>query len=118
MKTNTGQIRAKTHEERINLWKQDFQRLLGEDRIIDDKPILKVFDTLPIETGEFTMDKLKLSVEVLKNNKAPGLDEIPAEAWKSECFDQELLEICNKTYQVDAPNTWRKGGILPFPKKV
>ena len=116
-KTNTGQIKAKSPEERVNLWKQHFQNLLGQAPVIDDVPVMKVFDKLPIETGEFTMDELKHSIKDLKSNKASGLDEIPPEVWKTECFDQELLELCNKTYQGDAPKTWRQGGILPFPKK-
>ena len=116
-KTNTGQIRAKGPKERVKLWKQHFQNLLGQAPIIDDKPVLKVFDTLPIETGELTMEELKLSIKALKNNKASGLDEIPAEVWKTVCLDQQLLEIYNQTYHGEAPRSWKNGGIIPFPKK-
>ena len=116
-KSNSGQIRAKSPEERVNLWKLHFQNLLGQAPVVDGIPIMKVFDTLPIETGKFTLEELKSSIKDLKNNKASGLDEIPAEVWKTGCFDQQLLEICNKTYQGEAPEVWRQGGILPFPKK-
>ena len=93
------------------------QNLLGEAPGFDDAPIVKVFHTLPIKTDDFTMDELRQSIKSLKNNKASGLDEIPAEVWKVGCFDDELLKICIKVYQGDFPSTWRKGGILPFPKK-
>ena len=52
-----------------------------------------------------------------KHKKATGLDDIPAEAWKTGCLKNVLLTIHNKTYHGDAPGIWVKGGILPFPKK-
>ena len=45
------------------------------------------------------------------------MDGIPADIWKLKCFNDELLVICNKTYHGDVPEMWRKGGILPLPKK-
>ena len=116
-KRNAGKIKAKSTEERVKLWKEHFQQLLGNPPTIIDKPVEKVFDTLQINTEEFTTAELKTAIKTLQNNKATGLDEIPAEVWKTECLDQELLEVCNKTFHGDAPDIWRKGGLLPFPKK-
>lgn len=116
-KTASGQIKAKSAEERVKLWKEHFQKLLGQPPDIDDKPTEKVFDTLPMETGNFTYLELRTAIKSLQNNKATGLDGIPAEVWKVGCLDQQLLEVCNKTYHGEAPNIWLKGGILPFPKK-
>ena len=99
------------------MWKEHFQQLLGNPTTIVDKPVEKVFDTLQINTEEFTTAELKTAIKTLQNNKATRLDEIPAEVWKTECLDQELLEVCNKTFHGDAPDIWRKGGLLPFPKK-
>ena len=76
-----------------------------------------IFDLLPIDTNDFTMKELTDSIELCKNNKSPGLDEIPAEVWKTNCLNDELLTICNKPFHGDAPQIWRKGGIVPFPKK-
>ena len=115
--TKTNQIRANSPEERIKLWKEHFQNLLGQPPVIDDQPINKVFDTLPIVTGDFTMSELQDAIKATQNNKATGLDGIPAEVWKMDCLREQLLEVCNKAYHGDVPAIWRKGAILPFPKK-
>ena len=67
-----------------------FQNLLGQAPVFDNIAIQKVYDTLPIETGELTIEELKLTIKDLKNNKATGLYEIPAEVWKTGCFDNKL----------------------------
>ena len=116
-KLNEGRIRANSPEERLKLWKNHFEQLLGQPPVPDDQPIERVFNTLPIETGDFTGDELQKSINASQNNKVPRLDVISIETWKTGCLDEELLEICNKTFHGDAPGIWLGGGILPFPKK-
>ena len=53
----------------------------------------------------------------IKYGKACGLDEIPVEVWKLKEFHEILLECCNSVYQQEVISSWRKGCILPFPKK-
>ena len=101
----------------MKLWKNHFEQLLGQPPVLKNQPIKRVFNTLPIETGDFTADKLQKSINALQNNKAPRLDGIPIETWKTGCLDEELSEICNKTFHGDVPGIWLRGGILPFPKK-
>ena len=112
-KTTAGQNKARSTVKRVDLSKKHFQNLLGQAPVIDDIPIQKVYETLSIETGELTIEELKLAMKDLKNNKATGLDEIPVEVWKTGCFDNELLIVCNKTYGGDAASIWRQA----FPKK-
>lgn len=114
---NTGQIKAKSPKERLKLWKNEFQNLLGNKPVIEEAPTLKIFDELPIKTDAFDMDDLEAAIRTLKNNKATGLDEIPAEVWKIGCLNDILLQISNKTYNGSAPDIWRSGGIIPLPKK-
>ena len=116
-KSNERRIRAKSPEERLKLWKNCFEQLLGQPPVLDHQPIKRVFNTLPIETGDFTADGLQKSINALHNNKAPGLGGILIEMWKTGRLDEELLEICNKTFHGDVPGIWLRGGILPFPKK-
>ena len=96
---------------------EHFQNLLGQPLVIDDKPIKKVFDILPIDTNDFIKSELQEAIETTQNNKATGLDGIPAEVWKLDCLKDKLLEVCNKAYNGDVPTIWRKGAILPVPKK-
>jgi len=56
----------------------------------------------------------------LKNNKAAGLDEITAELLKhgKERVAQELTHLFNRLWHAeDVPEEWRKGIIIPLPKK-
>ena len=101
----------------MKLWKNHFEQLLGQPPVLDHQPIKRVFNTLPIKTEDFTADELQKSINASQNNKAPGLDGIPIETWKTGRLKEELLEICNKTFQGDVPCIWLRGGILPIPKK-
>ena len=76
-----------------------------------------VQDELPINTCDFTHEELRSCIRSLKNNKACGLDDIPAEVWKAQILDQELLDFCNKTLNCDKPDIWSASGIIPVPKK-
>lgn len=63
------------------------------------------------------MEELKKVAKSLKDGKACGLDEIPAEVWKLPDFHQLLLQLCNKVYNQDPIERWTEGCLLPFPKK-
>ena len=113
-----GLIRANSHEEHVKLWKEHFEKLLGQPIIIDDHPVERVFDSLQIKTNNFTEEELIKASNSLKNNKRAGLCSIPAEVFKTSCLNKELLEICNKPYHGDIPKICLTGGTKPIPKKV
>ena len=52
-------------------------------------------DTIPISTNAYTFEELNTSINTLVNNKAPGIDEIPAEVQKSGSLNDQLLDGCN-----------------------
>ena len=63
----------------------------------DGKITKIVHATLPIDTGSFTVDEVqKVLKKIMTNGKTPGLDEIPAEVWKTGRFNNILLEICHE----------------------
>ena len=113
----SGRIKVNNTEERLAIWKNHFQKLLGQSPKIDDQPVPKVFDTLPIKTSEFTAIELQASIKSFQNNKATGFDNIPIKTWKTGCMNEELLNVCNKTYLGDAPKCWLQDTILSVPKK-
>ena len=112
-----ARIKASNTEERLAIWENHFKNLLGQSPEIDDQPVPKVFDTTPIKTGEFTAIEFQASIKFFQNNKDTGFDNIPIETWKTGCMNEELLNVCKKTYLGDAPNCWLHGKILPVPKK-
>ena len=50
---------------------------------------------LHIEKNDFTMRELQTVIKNLKNNKASGIDNIPAEVWKAGIFNEQFLYMCN-----------------------
>ena len=117
-KTNQGKIKANTSEERIAKWKEHFSSLLGQPPKISESPTILVNDDiLPIETADFTRDELIKCINTFSNNKAPGLDNIPIEVWKTDAITEPLLDVCNKTLNGDKASIWVRSGIVPFPKK-
>ena len=116
--TNRSKIKAKDDKERIQKWKQHFSLLLGKNPITTNQDIVNIVDKeLQIEQGPFTIKELEMVLRKTKKNKTAGLDEIPAEVWKTGHFNHILLEFCNDVYSQKPIEYWTKGCILPFPKK-
>ena len=117
---NTGKakLKAANQQERIKLWKQHFENLLGNPPKITHEPITRIISKqLDIKLGPFTQEELDSVLRKIKNRKAAGLDEIPPEVWKTRQFDDILLRHCNAVYNKNPIDRWMKGCILPFPKK-
>ena len=105
-------------QERIKLWKQHFENLLGNPPKITHEPITRIISKqLDIKLGPFTQEELESVLRKIKNRKAAGLDEIPPEVWKTRQFDDILLRHCNAVYNQNPIDRWMKGCILPFLKK-
>ena len=109
---------SSNQQERIKLWKQHFENLLGNPPKITPEPITRIISKqLDIKLGPFTQEELDSVLRKIKNRKAAGLDEIPPEVWKTRQFDDILLRHCNAVYNQNPIDRWTKGCILPFPKK-
>ena len=116
--TNRSKIKAKDDKERIQKWKKHFSLLLGQNPITTNQDIVTIVDKyLHIEQGPFTIEELEMVLRKTKKNKTAGLDEIPAEVWKTGHFNHILLEFCNDVYSHKPVEHWTKGCILPLPKK-
>ena len=116
--TAKAKLKAANKQERINLWKQNFENLLGNPPKITHEPITRIISKqLDIKLGPFTQEELDSVLRKIKNLKAAGLNEIPPEVWKTRQFDDILLRQCNAVYNQNPIDRWMKGCILPFPKK-
>ena len=117
----SGRLRGRTPAKRCAEWKDYFFTLLGSPPIasnLDEEMVNIVDTTLPIETGPFTNEELETILQKMPHGKAAGLDEVPAEVWKTGKFNQILLEICNDTLlEGRKPQEWSISGIVPIPKK-
>ena len=117
-RSTQAKLEASSQDERLQKWKEHFQNLLGKAPVIKDQPIQQIIDNeLPIKKGHFSEEELETVLKKLKNKKAPGLDEIPPEVWKTRSFNDILLKSCNSLYNQSSIQIWTEGCILPFPKK-
>ena len=116
--TNKAELKATNQQERIKLWKQHFENLLGNSPKVTHELITRIISKqLDIKLGPFTQEELNSVLRKIKNRKAAGLDEISPEVWKTRQFDDILLWHCNAVYNQNPIDRWMKGCILPFPKK-
>ena len=116
--TAKAKLKAANQQERVKLWKQHFENLLGNPPKITQEPITRIISKqLDIKLGSFTQEELDSVLRKIKNRKAAGLDEIPPEVWKTRQFDDILLRHRNAVYNQNPIDRWMKGCILPFPKK-
>ena len=89
--TAKAKLKATSQQERIHLWKQHFENLLGNTLKVTHEPITRIISKqLDIIQGPFTRE-LNLVLRKNKNRKAARLDEIPPEVWKTRQFDDILL---------------------------
>ena len=62
-----------------------------------------------IETVPITALELSRATKSIQKGKAVSLDEIPAEVWKIDVFQEFLLESCNCVYNQECIKRWREG---------
>ena len=92
-------LKATSQEERIHLWKQHFQNILGKPPKFTYEPITKIFSIqVDIKLRLFTLEELDSVPRKIKNRKAIGLDEIPTNLWKTREFNDILVQHCNVVY--------------------
>ena len=71
-------------------------RIEGKVFFLTQEPITRIISKqLDITLGPFTQEELDSVLRKINNRKAAGLDEIPAEVWKTRQFDDILLQHCN-----------------------
>ena len=91
--TTKAKLKATNQQERIKLWKQHFENLLGNPRKVTHEPIIRIISKqLDIKLRPFTQEEL----ESVKNRKAAGLDEIPPKVWKTRQFADTVTQSIMK----------------------
>ena len=92
-------VKGKSKQDRLNQWKNHFSNLLIQAPPVINIPTKRMIDLeLHIEKNDFTMKEQQIVIKNLKNNKASGIDNIPAEIWKVRIFNEQLLYIFNRVY--------------------
>ena len=115
------QIKGGSSKKRMENWTSHFQKLLGEKPKIPDNSLLprvQISDLLDIDTSLFSLDELRSVTKQISPTKAFGPDYISPIIWKSEAFENILLNLCNFCFSHNVcPSVWRCSQIIPVPKK-
>ena len=76
--TAKAKLKAASQQERVKLWKQHFENLLGNPPKVTNEPITRIISKqLDIKLGPFTKEELDSVLRKIKNRKAAGIDETP-----------------------------------------
>ena len=113
--TAKAKLKAASQQERVKLWKQHFENLLGNSPKVTNEPITRIISKqLDIKLGLFTKEELDSVLRKIKNRKAAGLDKTPPpEVRKTRQFDDILLWQCNAVYNQNRIERWMKGVSFP-----
>ena len=106
----------------LDTWRNSFCKLLNaasstELREINSDSTINRNENDGYLDGEISLNEIQLALRKMKNNKAEGLDEIPAEVWKNENMLHtlhSLFNICFQTARI--PEKWKCGIINPTEK--
>ena len=113
---------VKSSAERLTRWREFFDELYNHDRPheqSEDPPPIEP-PRLAMSDDEPTIQEVKAAVQTLKNGKAPGTDQITAEAIKAGGDIllhrlHVLLQAIWRTEQI--PTVWKKAIVIPIHKK-
>nr|CAI5855303.1 unnamed protein product [Callosobruchus analis] len=119
LKSKSGELLTSA-EDQIKRWNEYYQDLMGHNQnneITDATTTNNIIDT---DTSEPTREELKEAIKNMRNNKSPGVDEIPSELWKADIektIDLILPSIKDIWIQEVLPTEWNNGIIIKIPKK-
>ncbi|VDO87740.1 unnamed protein product, partial [Schistosoma curassoni] len=83
VKSKEGKVITKI-EEQQNRWVEHFNELLNRPAQLNPPNIEAAPTDLPINVGSPTIEEISIAIRQIKSGKAPGPDNIPAEALKAD----------------------------------
>ena len=106
-------------EEQAKRWTEHFAEVLNQPvpETLFEFNQQEAAQQLDVSVADFTVQEVIKAIAKQKNNKAAGIDEIPAEHGQDKLADK-LTNVFNTIWQKeDVPGDWRQGVILSVPKK-
>ena len=107
-------------KEQNQRWTEHFNEILNREPPTEEEVITDEQPELDINIEPPTKEEIVIAIKSLKNNKAPGLDNLNAELLKSDTetaaciFEPLFRKIWVEAY---VPEDWTKGTIIKIPKK-
>ena len=109
-----------TTEEQHKRWVEHFQQLLNRPPPMEPPILPPASQELDIACETPTRTEVEKAIKSLKNNKAAGPDNIPAEVLRADITTSVnmpqglLIRIWDQEY---IPSEWREGILVKLPKK-
>ena len=109
-----------TTEDQLKRWAEHFRELLNRPAPEAPPDIPPAEAILPISCDRPSKTEIRKAIMSLKNGKAAGPDEIPAEAIKADMKTavDMLHSLFSKIWEEEqVPAEWREGILVKLPKK-
>lgn len=109
-----------TQEEQMKRWVEHFSYLLNQPSPAVRANMQPAEVPLSVDCRRPTEAEIKKAIRLSKNNKAPGPDNIPAEALKAdvETSSQMLYDLFGRIWKEEnVPGEWKEGHLVKIPKK-
>ncbi|XP_064080601.1 uncharacterized protein LOC135197466 [Macrobrachium nipponense] len=116
LRSQNGTRLLKNNNEILCRWKEHFEELLNRDPVIDED-VLQQLPCLPLDMTLAvvpTLEEVELDIFSMKNNKAAGPDNIPAEIYKygGPTLHRQLHQLIEKIWMhEEIPNDLIDGSI-------
>ena len=118
----TELIFCKDHDI-IRRWRAYFEEILNRDDPPITTDVNEQHEELDINVDTISKEEIKSVLKEIKNGKAPGIDNIPAELLKADTFCTTMAvnmlhDILLSTWDTErVPNDLKVGIIIKLPKK-
>ncbi|XP_062566445.1 uncharacterized protein LOC134228767 [Saccostrea cucullata] len=109
-----------SEREQEDRWREHFEEVLNRQEPNELAHIPEADTDSEIETEEPSKAEIFKAITALKNNKAPGNDQLPAELFKADPNHAAgiLHSLFTKIWNNNTiPTTWSKGNIIKVTKK-
>ena len=109
-----------SEEDQMGRWRDHFEELLNRPAPSNPPDIPLASEVLEVNCERPDREEIRKAISLLKTGKAPGPDEIPAEAIKAdmETSIEMLYDLIGKIWDTDAiPIGWKEGYLVKIPKK-
>ena len=119
--SKSGPIKAKdgtllsSGEEKLARWAEHFSEVLNRPEPATPAQPEDPVSTLPINTDDFSEEEVRKAIQMLKNNKSPGMDGITSEMLKvgGEETVQWMCQLCNQVWNSGVvPEDWKNGTVI------
>jgi hypothetical protein len=119
IKSKDGRVLTTTGQQ-LTRWAEHFRQLLNRPPPEDDPNIPVAPVDLPINVDRPTREEIRTAIIRLKNGKAAGPDDIPAEALKADIDTaaEVLYTLFGDVWDSESiPKDWKQGILVKVPKK-